>query len=125
MRREDGEEHLTSRHSNVEVVEKDVSVGDRISPNRVDPKKAVVQAAQMTCLSRLSQSVAAIFFPRWSRRGKVMTRLVVHFSMNDGLTCFIPLNSKEEMLSVDKWSAGKPLTEWRNFRADKYVRMEL
>jgi len=49
----------------------------KISPIRVDAKKLVVEAAQMTCLVRGDQLVLAILCPSCSRRGKVTTRRVL------------------------------------------------
>ena len=54
-----------------------VNSGAKISPILVEPKKAVVEAAQTTCLDSGSQSVPAIRCLSTSRRGKVTTLLVL------------------------------------------------
>ena len=59
-----GEEHLMSCHSKSEEGENDFSAEARISPILTVPKNPVVAAAQITCLSRAGQEVAAILLPR-------------------------------------------------------------
>jgi hypothetical protein len=76
-RREFGDEHLTSSHNRSEPGEKDFSADARISPIRTVPKNPVVAAAQITCLSRAGQDVAAILLPSVRRRGKVIALLVL------------------------------------------------
>jgi hypothetical protein len=76
-RREFGDEHLTSSHNRSEPGEKDFSADARISPIRTVPKNPVVAAAQITCLSKAGQDVAAILLPSVRRRGKVIALLVL------------------------------------------------
>jgi hypothetical protein len=76
MRREFSEEHLTSLHRRSDAGEKDLSVEAKISPILTVPKKPVVAAAHITCLSKAGQDVAAILLPKVMRRGKVMALLV-------------------------------------------------
>ncbi len=77
MRRELGEEHLTSCQSRSEEGEKDFSAEARISPILTVPKNPVVAAAHITCLSRAGQEVAAILLPKVMRRGRVIALLVL------------------------------------------------
>ena len=76
-----GEEHLTSCHSKSEEGENDFSAEARISPILTVPKNPVVAAAQITCLSRAGQEVAAILLPRVIRRGNVIALLVLGWLM--------------------------------------------
>jgi hypothetical protein len=76
-RRDEGEEHLTSCHKRSEAGEKVFSAEAKISPILTVPKNPVVAAAQMTCLSKAGQSVAAILLPRVTNRGRVIALLVL------------------------------------------------
>jgi hypothetical protein len=76
MRREFSDEHLTSCQRRSEAGEKDLSEEAKISPILTVPKNPVVAAAQITCLSRAGQDVAAILLPSVIRRGRVMALLV-------------------------------------------------
>jgi hypothetical protein len=102
MRRKDGEEHRTSSHRRSEAGEKDFSAYARISPILTVPKNPVVAAAQMTCLSRAGQDVAAILRPRVIRRGRVMTRLVFGWRMKLLSKCSALLRRSLDNLSLSR-----------------------
>jgi hypothetical protein len=63
----------TSFHVKSDDREKAWSSEARISPRRVEPKKATVDAAQMTCFERGSQSVLAILSPIVRNKENVTT----------------------------------------------------
>ena len=69
----------TSFHVRSEEGEKAFVSEAKISPNLVEAKNEVVAADQTTCLSRGSQSVAAIMSPKVRSRENVITRLVGDF----------------------------------------------
>jgi hypothetical protein len=102
MRREFGDEHLTSFQSRSEAGENDFSSEDKISPILMVPKNPVVAAAQITCLSRAGHEVAAILLPNVIRRGRVTTLLVFGWSRKFVLECSIPLMRSLERQSSDR-----------------------
>jgi hypothetical protein len=107
--REFGEEQRTSCHNRSDAGEKDFSAEARISPILTDPKKPVVAAAQITCLSRAGQFVAAILLPSVSSKGRVIALLVFGWEIKLSLECSAPLSKSFESLSSDRWSQSKPL----------------
>jgi len=120
-----GEEHLTSCHRRSEAGEKDFSAEARISPILTVPKNPVVAAAQITCLSKAGQEVAAILLPKVMRRGRVMALLVFGWEMEFVPICSAPLRRSLDSLSSSRWVHEKPLRVWTNFKADRYVLIEL
>jgi hypothetical protein len=120
-RRELGEEQRTSCHRRSEAGENDFSADAKISPMRTEPKNPVVAAAQITCLSRAGQLVAAILLPRVSKRGNVIALLVLGWEMKLSLECSAPLRRSLDNLSSVRWVQSNPLRVCTNFRADRYV----
>jgi hypothetical protein len=102
MRREFSEEHLTSRHRRSDAGEKDLSGEAKISPILTVPKKPVVAAAHITCLSKAGQDVAAILLPNVMRRGKVMALLVFGWCIKLSLECSAPFRRSLDNLSSDR-----------------------
>jgi hypothetical protein len=117
--REFSDEHLTSFQSKSEAGEKVFSADARISPILTDPKKPVVAAAHITCLSRAGHEVAAILLPRVSSRGSVIALLVFGWLMKLSLECSAPLRSIFDSLSSDRCLQSKPLKVCTNFSADR------
>ncbi len=103
-----GEEHLTSSHSKSEEGENDFSAEARISPILTVPKNPVVAAAQITCLSRAGQEVAAILLPRVIRRGNVIALLVLGRLMKFVPKCSAPFRRSLDSLSSSRWVQEKP-----------------
>ncbi len=102
-----GEEHLTSCQSRSEG-EKDFSAEARISPILTVPKNPVVAAAQITCLSRAGQEVAAILLPKVMRRGRVIALLVFGWWMKLVPMCSAPFSRSFDSLSSSRWEQEKP-----------------
>ncbi len=102
MRSEEDEEQRTSFQRRSDAGEKDFSAEARISPILTVPKKPVVAAAHMTCLSRAGHEVAAILLPRVIRRGRVMTLLVFGLWMNLEPKCSAPLRRSFDNLSSSR-----------------------
>ncbi len=119
------EEHRTSFHKRSEAGEKDFSADARISPILTVPKKPVVAAAQITCLSRAGQEVAAILLPKVMRSGRVMALLVFGWLMNPVPMCSAPFRRSFDNLSSSRWVQLNPRRVWTNFKADRYVLIEL
>ena len=106
--RELEDEHLTSCHNKSDAGENDFSAEAKISPILTEPKHPVVAAAQITCLSRAGQFVAAILLPNVSNRGRVIALLVFGWDMKLSLECSAPFRISLESLSSDRWSQSNP-----------------
>jgi hypothetical protein len=119
MRMEVSEDSLTSFHVKSDSAECEVSVGASISPSLREPKKAVVEAAHMTCFVRGSQDVRAIFDPNVTKRGSVTTRLVFVVGTERAIL-EAPLSSWLSVKSSVMYSHEKPLSPCTNFIADRY-----
>jgi hypothetical protein len=124
MRIESGDEHLTSLHCRSDAGEKDFSCDARILPILVVPKNYVVAAAHTTCLSRAFHEVASILCPSMTRRGRVITLLVLVLELKLLLECSIPFSNKLDRPSSERCELGRPLSMCTNLIADRYVRME-
>jgi len=90
---------------------------------RKDPKKPVVQAAQMVCLVRESQSEFAILSPKVSRMGRVTTRRLLCFGLFCVERCVAPFMRMGNRMSSVMWAEDFPWMWWMNFRAEMYALM--
>jgi hypothetical protein len=90
----------------------------------VDPKKAVHEAAQITCLDRVSHEEFAILWPNVSKRGKVTTLLVDETDALRNERCTAPLRRRANVLSFSKWALDMPFRWCMNLREDRYVLTE-
>ena len=90
----------------------------------MDPKKAVHEAAQITCLDRVSHEEFAILWPNVSKRGKVTTLLVDETDALRNERCTAPLRRRAKVLSLSRWALDIPLRWCINFREDRYVLTE-
>jgi hypothetical protein len=109
----------TSAQVRSEEGEKSFSSLAKISPSLVEPKKAVQEAAQITCFERGSQGEFAILWPSVSKRGKVTTLLVDETVVDNREWCSAPRRSRARILSLSKWSLDMPLRWCANLREDK------
>ena len=110
--------YLTQAHVSVEDSSKQCSAGARISPMRVDPKKATVAAVQMVCCVVLHQPDFLSLCPRCRSRGRVMTLLVFLGGTGAAILRFsAPLRMASTMLSFTSYSV-KPFILWRQTKED-------
>ena len=113
----------TSPQVRLEDGSKFASSQAKISPIRVEAKKAVVQAVNITCFANGSQLDCAILCPMVLSMGNVTTRLVDEMGFMLA-RCADPLSIRLISGSFARWSWGMPFRLCANFRATRYALME-